>query len=143
MKCPECGHFPAWTRCWECDWKAEDDVPERFTFVLPLPKNVANNRAHHMVEYRQKKRYKRSCTARYPRKWSRPMERARLSATFFVWNLMDQTDNLPARLKFPQDWLVERGYILDDHPDCLTLGDVRQEIDRSDQRVEITLEAVA
>lgn len=142
MNCPTCGHSPAWTKCWECGWEVSDDVPERATFVLPMPKNLANDRRHHMVEHRQKKAYKASCTERYPRKWSRPMDEARLSAAFYTYNPMDE-DNMNARLKWPQDWLVERGYILDDHPDCLTLGDVRQEIDRTCPRVELTLEVAA
>lgn len=27
--CPSCGHTPAWTRCWECDWeKPREESPK-------------------------------------------------------------------------------------------------------------------
>lgn len=116
--------------------------------VLPLPPNRANERAHWRKEKRLKDAYDQQCWVWYlntpgrPKRPRGPMERARISAKLFTWNEQD-ADNLMARLKHTQDWLVEAGFIIDDSPKVLEwVGMPEQEIDRSNRRVEITLEEV-
>lgn len=110
-------------------------------FVLPLPPNMANARMHWAAKNRKRATYTLACTCADSRRPDEPIAPARVRATLYLWNKMDE-DNLTARLKWVIDWLVEREILLDDHPDCMTLEDVSQEIDRKHQRVEITVEAL-
>lgn len=115
--------------------------------VLPLPKNLANWRAHHMVKHREKKAYWKRCdNLMYfpdfplPPK-DGPMESVTLAATWYVGNLMDE-GNAVHRLKWIEDWLVTRGYIMDDRTANVSLSKPVQFIDRKDPRVEIEIHAV-
>ena len=49
-------------------------------------------------------------------------------------------DNLAARMKWPQDYLVREQFIVDDDPGHLEWGDFMQFIDRKDKRLVIELE---
>ena len=51
-------------------------------------------------------------------------------------------DGLVSRAKWPVDWLVKRGYLVDDSPIYLEWVMPTQEIDRKNRRIEITLEAL-
>ena len=113
--------------------------------TLPLPPNIANARMHWRTKNRKGKEYFESCdwlriTGEVPRLVG-PLPRARIRATLYMWGVME-TDNLMARLKFPVDWLVSRGYIVDDSPKRLEWEMPQQAIDRKNPRVEIELEAV-
>ena len=110
-------------------------------FILPLPPNLANGRMHWAAKNRKRRVYMLTCRAwKIPRRPVEPLTRARIRATLFVFNRMDR-DNLTARLKWPVDFLVQRGYILDDSEDVLEwAGLPSQQIDRRHQRVEIELE---
>ena len=113
------------------------------TFQMPLPPNQGNRRGHWRVGWQAKKDFYAACDARQnvsllPAPPSEPWDAATLSAHFYVHNLSDP-DNLHARLKFVQDWLVTRGYIVDDSPAHLTLVTATQEIDRKDKRLHVTL----
>lgn len=111
--------------------------------VLPLPLNLGNARLHWREKNRKMNAYFDLClvTVKVKRpKW--PLLRADINATFYVWNLMDEGDNMRTRLKWPLDWLVWRGYIEDDSPRTLTWGPVSQVIDRKNQRIEVELEAL-
>ena len=113
-------------------------------FTLPLPPNMGNMRLHWRQRNRKKKDYWLRCDIAMRLKWpsrGQPWERATISAHFYVWNLMDD-DNAMSRVKFPVDWLVNQGYIVDDSRKVLTwTGLPEQTIDRKNQRLEITLEA--
>ncbi len=110
--------------------------------VLPLPLNRANSRLHWRAEKRAKDDYFLRCRiARWKPTPAEPMTRATIKATLYTWSQMD-TDNLMARLKWPVDWLVRNGYIVDDSPDVLVWTLPRQAIDRKRQRIEIDLEAI-
>ncbi len=112
-------------------------------FVLPLPPNIGNLRAHWRVKNRQKHEYWLLCDIAMRLKWpvrGQPWTKATISAHFYVWNLMDD-DNAMSRVKFPVDWLVRQGYIVDDSRKVLTWSGLPdQTIDRSDQRLVLTLE---
>lgn len=115
--------------------------------VLPLPANVANRRMHWRVKQRKKKAYWNELTNRlYARLIPKPPPEAppvcRISVKLYVGNWMDQ-DNAMARLKWMLDWLAAYDYIADDNPKALKWdGMPEQEIDRSNPRVELTLEAI-
>lgn len=113
-------------------------------FVLPLPPNILNNQRHWRWKHAAKKKFYTDCDRlqllhTIPGPPERPMHRAKGHVTLFVHQRMDE-DNMVGRTKWCRDWLVTRGYIVDDHPDNLTLT-VSQEVDRKHKRVEITLEA--
>ena len=108
--------------------------------TLPLPLNLGNARLHWAEKNRKMNAYFDLClvTVKVKRP-AYPLPQADINATLYVWNLMDEGDNMRTRLKWPCDWLVQRGYIEDDSPRTLTWGSVSQVIDRQRPRVEIEL----
>lgn len=111
--------------------------------VLPLPPNRANARWHWRTENKKKSDYYwRALVHGICRSPVKPYARARITATLYVWNKMDE-DNLMARLKWPLDWLVLNRFITDDGPKVLKwTGLPEQVVDRKNQRIEIELEAI-
>ena len=112
-------------------------------FILPLPPNRANARWHWRTEKAKQKEYFFQCRLKHPfppnMLDTHQFERATISVSFYLHNLND-VDNLMARCKWPVDWLVHQGWLVDDGPKVLEwVGLPTQEIDRKDQRVEITL----
>jgi len=112
-------------------------------FVLPLPPNIANMRAHWAQKNRWKRRFWDECDQRQlvgllPAPPPEPLLTAELTAHLYVWNVGDQ-DNAWARLKWALDWLTTRGYLIDDGPENLRIRSVEQTVDRKDQRLEMTL----
>lgn len=114
--------------------------------TLPLPPNMANaSWAHWGPKHKDRVSYEDVCdiamldvagvflTIKIPK--------ARIRATLYMWNRMDE-DNLTARLKWPVDWLVKRGVLVDDSPKHLEWEMPQQFVDRKNPRVEIELEAV-
>lgn len=100
-----------------------------------------------MQEHQLKKKYWRKCdmaqtVGDIPPPPERPMDRVELRARLFLWNRSDW-DNLVARMKWPVDWLVTRGYLTDDSPKNVDGWRVSQDIDRSDRRVEIEIREAA
>ena len=114
--------------------------------TLPLPPNRANARWHWRTEQRKRTDYELRCRVFSTMEPGQdepdmPWERARIKATLYVWSRND-LDNLMARMKWPVDWLVKAGYLVDDSPDHLEwVGLPEQHIDRRNQRIEIELEA--
>lgn len=94
-------------------------------FVLPLPANIGNSRAHWAAKLRDKKSYwqvldNRVLLKQLPRPPRTPFARARLDTEFHHTHKTD-ADNREARQKWARDWLTTRGYIVDDgdaHLDC-------------------------
>ena len=107
--------------------------------TLPLPPNRANSRWHWRTEKRKRDAYFLRCLVGVTKRPIRPFERARLKATFHMHQLMD-IDNLMARMKWPVDWLVRTGFIMDDSHKVLEWELPRQRVDRKFQRLEIDLE---
>lgn len=95
-----------------------------------------------MTEVRLKHAYYDRCLMRYSKPPKVLFTKADISVTLYVWNLMDEGDNLRARLKWPLDWLVLREYIEDDSPRTLVWGPVLQTIDRKNQRIEVELTGI-
>lgn len=108
--------------------------------TLPLPPNRANARWHWRTENRQKQSYHLHCIgADVGKRPPQPYPKARITATLYVWSLMDQ-DNLMARLKWPLDWLVERQIITDDNAKHLEWSGLpTQVVDRKNQRIEFDI----
>ena len=110
--------------------------------ILPLPPNRGNARWHWRTEKRKKDDYFLRCRiSRYKPFPAEPFTHATIKATLYTWSTMD-TDNLMARMKWPVDWLVRSGYIVDDSPDVLVWTLPEQAVDRKRQRIEIDLEAI-
>ncbi len=108
--------------------------------TLPLPLNLGNSRMHWAEKNRKMNAYFDLCLLTVKAKRPDvPLAHAQISATLYVWNLMDEGDNMRTRLKWPMDFLVQRGYIEDDSPRVLTWGPVTQVIDRHRTRIEIGL----
>jgi len=115
-----------------------------YTLILPLPLNKANSRMHWAVERKRRLQYFDTAdllcakVVRQRKKYP-PSVQTTLAATFYLWSSMDQ-DNLMARLKWPVDWLIHAGFIVDDSPAYLLhLGIPKQEIDRKYQRLVLQL----
>ena len=126
----------------------------KLEFTIPLPPNRANDRSHWRKVHRDKLNYwahldaiqllNRADLGFYiPKPPAAPLTRAKIRATLFVWSLMDEGNSL-ARLKWPEDWLVTRGYIRNDTRIVLKWeGIPDQVVDRKHQRVELTLTEAA
>lgn len=115
--------------------------PMRFTF--PLPPNLANGRMHWRTLTRKKTAYNADCDVlqlhELPPPPAQPFARATIAVTLTVGAQMDH-DNAVARCKWPIDWLVTRGYLVDDKPKHLSwTGFPLQRVRRSEHGVDITL----
>lgn len=121
-------------------------------FVIPMPPNRANARGHWSKHHGQKKAYwerldnlqllgeSEGFEVPAPPRW--PLPRAKATASLYVWAKMDEF-NAGNRLKWCEDWLVTRGYIVDDSSDVLRwTGIPSQEIDRKRPRIVLTLEVI-
>ena len=100
---------------------------EPLTLVLPLPSNRGQSRHGHWAQrYKDGDAYAVDALCwPNPKPPRVPFDCVRLSYHIrHGGNAMDW-DNLFARLKHPQDWLVHQGYLVDDSPrvviDCPTV----------------------
>lgn len=116
-------------------------------FRLPMPENIANKGMHWAVKNKRRKAYLAHCDLLQqggilPAPPAAPLKKATLSVTMTLHNPMDD-DNATARIKWAQDWLKTRGYIVDDSKKHLTLlGHPTQRISRKNAPcLELTLEA--
>ena len=123
---------------------------------LPIPPSPNDGAGHPIAQHRIKKAYQKKVWAHaisQCKPLRDPPQKVLLSADFFVHNLRDE-DNLEASLKFLIDALRQKqagsldwrqgvyylcGYLVDDDPEHMTLGDVTQVIDRKNKRVEVTI----
>lgn len=123
--------------------------------VIPMPPNRANARGHWRTHHKARVQYWEAldnirswgASATYPGKFSiprapdEPIERANLDVTMFVHQRND-AGNAVNRCKWVEDWLVSRGYIVDDAPEYLCwVGMPVQIVDRRSPRIELLLEA--
>ena len=109
--------------------------------VLPLPPNRANARWHWRTEKRKKDAYFMRCMVALPKRPRVPFARASMRVTAYTHQEMD-VDNLNARMKWPLDWLVRAGFIVDDSPKNLDWLTMEQQVDRKNQRIEVELEEI-
>lgn len=136
---------------------------ETLTFVVPLPPNRANARGHWRTIHAQKKAYwhqldllagmifgtalrvvslARDGAPPYvmPNRPPTPWPAAVIAVTFYVVREMDD-DNAPNRAKWLLDWLVTRGYVVDDNRHALQWAGFPKQVKckRAEVRVELTL----
>lgn len=113
-------------------------------FRVPLPPNLGNARMHWRVRHNQKKEYWQTLdglqlVGQLPNPPQAPWTQALAAVRVFGYNYQDES-NVFARLKFLEDWLVTRGYIIDDNRKVLSYtGIPSQTIDRKNPRIEFTL----
>lgn len=115
------------------------------TFTLPLPPNLANGRMHWWDRVKGQRNWQWRALVAERRLHGRPepMARARVTAVFYVKQVMDD-DNAVARLKWALDLLKVRRFILDDRRPHLELtGIPEQHVDHKAPRLELRLEEVA
>lgn len=120
-------------------------------FVIPLPPNRGNARGGWRKHHRAKCDYwesldtiqllKKRDSFEVPPPPELQIGKATLTAMLYVWNFYDD-DGAMALCKWPIDWLVTRGYLLNDSRKYLRWASVPdQQIDRQNPRLELTLEA--
>ena len=115
------------------------------SFTFPLPPNRANARGNWRRHHFGQKAFwtaldERQGAGLLPGPPARPWGKVYATVTLYVWGRMD-TGNALNRVKWIEDWLVSRGYVVDDseaHFEYRALP--RQVIDRKNQRVTMTLE---
>ena len=113
-------------------------------FVLPLPLNLANSRIFWAKKHKLKLAYwlvldDLQMVGKVPPPPQEPWQKAVLSHHWYLHGRHMDQGNCYNRLKWIEDWLVTRGYLVDDTPECLTLEKPVQETDRKNKRVEVTL----
>ena len=86
-------------------------------FTFPMPVNLANSRLHWRSKHKLKKAYWDRCDmlqliGKLPPP-GQPLRQANATVHFYTHNLMDES-NAMARLKWIEDWLVTRGYLVVD-----------------------------
>jgi len=105
-------------------WPHGSPADGALLFHLPLPPNLANARLHWRVKHAEQARYVRVldtllAARRLPAPPVEPWAHGEVEALLVLGNSMDD-DNAMARLKWPVDWLVRRGYLEDDRRRHLT-----------------------
>jgi hypothetical protein len=110
-----------------------------------MPPDVANSRKHWAVRHKDSKAFAADCDALQaggilPPPPARPWPKATIASWMTLFNPMD-ADNSVSRHKALIDWLVTRGYLLDDRRKCLTwVAMPNQRISRKNEpEIEIVL----
>lgn len=111
--------------------------------VLPLPPNIANARMHWRVKQREKVAYRDRLdwlliAKQLPAPPVVPFPVVWIGTTLHLWAYMDD-DNALGRGKWAYDWLKRVGYIVDDKRPYCHFTVPAQVIDRTDQRLVLTL----
>lgn len=121
--------------------------PTELVITLPLPPTMANSRMHWREKHRQRVAYLEHCDIVNLREMPRLVRdagaprRASLAFVLHVGNPMDD-DNALARTKFACDWLVMRGFLVDDSRKWCKMSIPSQVItrDKNKQRLEIYIQ---
>ena len=113
-------------------------------FVLPLPVNLANSRIHWATKHKRKLEYWAELDLlmmlkRIPPTPPEPFASVSLAHTWYLYGTPMDEGNSYNRLKWVEDWLVTRGYLVDDKSDNVHLLRPVQYIDRKNQRLELIL----
>lgn len=117
--------------------------------TLPLPPNRSQDTGHWALKHRVKTAYRESCRmplyaalGPFPGAMQPPLFHAvRIEAVMYVWNLNDP-DAIDGRMKWLIDSLVYYRIIPNDTAKHVELGDVTQEFDRKNQRLELRIEEI-
>lgn len=93
-------------------------MPEQLVFRFPMPLNLGNSRMHYMVKHKEKVKYWAMCDLLakgeiLPPPPKKPWDKATISSTMVLGAAMDD-GNAMNRHKWVEDWLVTRGYVVDD-----------------------------
>ena len=101
--------------------------------ALPGRELSPNSRCHWSAKMKAKQVYKHAVWAEaYQVRPAEPFAKARLNLTFvFPDKRRRDRDNILSSFKPGQDALVLAGWIKDDNSECLTLGEVRIEVDKA------------
>ena len=114
---------------------------------LPLPPNRANARGHWRKHHFAKKRYwetldRLQLIGKLPPPPPEPFYKVMATVTFRLWAKMDQGNALN-RMKWIEDWLTKRGYIIDDKEKHFEYtGLPKQVIARGNQGADLVLEPI-
>lgn len=116
-------------------------------FEFPLPMNRANRHQHFMAKHKARKELWRvldqRVTVKYlPKPPAKPYDRAHAVMEVRTFRQMDE-DNATARTKDCLDWLVTRGYVVDDSPLHLSLSVRATTAPRHEVGITLTLREVA
>ena len=96
------------------------------------------------VRNSKKNKYYKTCdnlqlVGDIPRPPETPMGPCLITVKMSVYSIMDES-NCMARMKWVEDWLVTRGYLVDDKPSMLHYTAIpTQKVDRKNQGIEISL----
>jgi len=93
-------------------------MPDALTITFPMPPNLANARMHWRVKHNAKVAYWEALdylrmAKRIPAPPKKPLGPVRVASAMVLGNSMDH-DNAIARHKWCVDWLVSRGYLIND-----------------------------
>ena len=122
--------------------------------VVPMPPNIGNgSHGHWRARHSQKVAYWEVLDSlaafagplgayQVPRPPRQPLARATISSTMYLGGPMDDS-NAMRRHKWVEDWLVTRGYLVDDRKKVLTWTGFPEQIVKrgQDYRIELHLEA--
>ena len=93
-------------------------MSDPLVFVFPLPENRANRWAHWGARYAKRKKYWARLdllvTLRRNPRAVRRLAKAHATVAVWTWKAISDKDNATARTKDILDWLVSRGYLVDD-----------------------------
>jgi hypothetical protein len=125
--------------------------PDTLVFRFPMPSNLANRasgKSHWRHLHSEKKAYWRTCDTLQaggilPPPPPLPWAKATIASRMVLGNLMDDS-NAMNRHKWVEDWLVTRGYLVDDSRKHLTWAGIpEQRVSRKNEpELEITLTRV-
>lgn len=123
----------------------QSETGSEIKIILPPPPDVGGNaRKNWRTALRDKKRYYNACDERQllgliPPPPAKPIAFCKITTHFRTHCTLDW-DNICGRQKLPLDFLVTRGYLLDDSPKVIPVCPVvTQEIDRQNKQIEITI----
>jgi len=123
----------------------QSETGNEIKIFLGTPPDVGGNaRKNWRTTLKGKKKYLAECDERQllglvPPPPAKPISLCRIATHFRTHCTLDW-DNACARQKYPLDWLVTRGYLLDDSPKVIPACPiVTQEIDRKNKQIEITI----
>jgi len=99
-------------------------MPDALTITFPMPLNLANARLHWRVKHNAKVAYWETLdnlqtVKRIPAPPKTPWTKVRVASVMVVGAAMDD-GNAMNRHKWVEDWLVTRGYLVDDSKKHLT-----------------------
>ncbi len=117
------------------------------TMTFPMPPTRGNHKkrgsTHWRVVHRERKAFQQQCdtlqlTGGLPRPPARPWTNVVITSSVVSWNPMDD-DNCMSRHKWISDWLVTRGYLVDDRRPYLRWGAIPEQRTSRSEPASITV----